>query len=452
MSIGSRIQNAYRSFRSDHSEPGFGIGDDNQRPKRSERFTASRIDEIYADNAIIRNIVGSVADDSTRAGFEVIVKDDETGIGAAIASRLDELKFTTVQRDLVHHSRKYQEGGYLSIVTLPDGDPKKAETVQLPFAQNIVEIMALNVTTPHKVTSFDLNNRPLSENYGKQTFTIDGAQVHDSRLIRLVRRPNPDTGEGESIVQDVHDAALALDSALESVRKILKRLVLQVFKSEQLHQHTSPDDRQKFLNKMKREMGTMDILALMSTESYETKSGTVGGIKDLTDFAWDRIASDSGLPLSIIKGEPRGIIRAGKNDLLSYFREVESFQVNDLEPAVIRPIIDLVVRETSGKVKGLVDARGGQFEYDITFNPLFTMGPELKSKVELAQAQTDNIYWTNGATDVPEIRKNRHKALGIAEDEAVPDVEPEGMLGQPPPVELPADEPETPEGEEEINE
>lgn len=112
------------------------------------------------------------------------------------------------------------------------------------------------------------------------------------------------------------------------------------------------------------------------------------------------VAAAANIPATKLLGTtPKGFNSSGDYETESYHEELESIQVNDMEPLIDRHMVCLIRSEIAPRfgVK--------PFVVDCTFEPINSLGSKEAAEVRKINAETDKIYAVDiGAVDQTEVR------------------------------------------------
>lgn len=414
----SKIARRYDSFMERNT--GRGGSTDKVRLIRPNplNFGESELRDWYLSNGFMQNVVDGPAEDALREWISIKTnRDDDNqetgekglGISRLIENRLAELKVQEKLTQLVKYSRMYSRGGFL-FLGVQANIPQVDEVLTKPLPGEILRLDYLNVISPEYVSILDHNMDPLSSEYHKKTFHVQGREVHPSRLLWMVNNYIDEEKRGISLVETVLDSILAQDTALWSANHILFELAVKIFKSP-LVAALGPEKLAEFLAKMKATMSTQGAVALTSEEDMSRIQGQpIGDLKQIFDFVFENLSGTARMPKSRLMGQSQGVITAGQFDRLSYFDDVAKFQELRIRD-VIEILISLVVKERDGDIYRALSGNTAGLDWEFEFNNLWKLGPAEKADVELKEAQRDQIYITTGVLSPSEVKSLRFKEL-----------------------------------------
>lgn len=209
-----------------------------QRPGVRHHVDDSELEELYAGNSMARNIVDIPAEDMTRNGWHIKMKDND--LAAKYEARLNDLKATKCFKDLYRYARIYR-AGYIAIGTNESWNYNLSDPLN---PDRLLRIPFLTAFSSKKVNESKFDDDVFSPTYGKvlnmtvNNGTADvtsnqyGAQIIDlSRIIRQQELRFEDEVDGTSLLETLYDILMTMDTGLYSVGEILYDYVFKVFKS-----------------------------------------------------------------------------------------------------------------------------------------------------------------------------------------------------------------------------
>lgn len=111
------------------------------------------------------------------------------------------------------------------------------------------------------------------------------------------------------------------------------------------------------------------------------------------------VAAAANIPATKLLGTtPKGFNATGEFESDSYHEELESIQVNDMEPLIDRHMVCLIRSDIAPRF-GVEP-----FAVDCTFEPLDSLSSEAAATVNKTKAETDKLYVDMGALDGSEVR------------------------------------------------
>lgn len=400
-----------QSFRSDFMR---GHGKANNRDMLTRQQASPRrglsdqeISDIYASNRIVQNIIDIPAEDMTRSGWTLELKDK------TLKDRLESKMKQLDLQDNLRQMRVFERlrgDGFVSIgVTQKNkfalSDPLNEE--------NIKSIDYLNAFSSMKVESFLLNDDVFSNQYGtvssfkllpsKNFVGVSSQVVHSSRVLHDQTRRLETDREGQSLLEPMWDVITVMDTALWSVGQILYDYTFKVYKSKDIDGMNTEDKQQ--LGSILDFMFRTEAVALIANDEELTKQSTqVSGIKDLLDFVWDYLAGVARMPKTVIKGQEAGTLTGAQYDVMNYYSRIAAMQENELRPKLNRMVRLLMRSEEFGVNPDKID-------WTFKFNPLWSVDSKTDAEIRKLLAESDKIYIENAVLTAEEVRKERFKML-----------------------------------------
>ncbi|MBN2157913.1 MAG: DUF1073 domain-containing protein [Spirochaetes bacterium] len=383
------------------------------------RFTPTEMRQWYLASGFIQNIVDGPAEDATREWITIKTnRDDDNqetgtkglGISRIIQNRMTELGFREKLKDLIRFSRLYNEGGILFFGIMAN-KPQVAAELATQMPEEIISLDYINVISPDYFTINDVNIDPLSKIYRQPKISVQGKEVHLSRLSWMVHSYLPEERRGVSVVETILDAILAQDTSLWSVNHLVYMMGLWIFKSQKV-EDLSPDKLAEFLMKMQAMISTMSFAGIAKDEdiSRVANMDVNSNLKQLFDFIFENLAGLARMPKSRIMGQSQGVITSGQFDLLNYYDNIAKFQELECRQ-IIERVISMIVREKNGPVTKALGGSSEGLDWEFTFNSLWRIGPIEQSDIDLKHSQSDQIYITTAVLGPEEVRERRFKDL-----------------------------------------
>ncbi|MCT6926155.1 phage portal protein [Metasolibacillus sp.] len=389
-----------------------------QVPGMRRKLTHGEISALYADNPIVQNIVDIPAEDMTRHWFTLRMKDEQ--LARDIMGRLADLK----AKDAFKQMRMYERMRGDGFISLGVTQRSKFDLKDPLNPENLLSVDYLHPFSSLKVSELLINDDVFSRAYGKlENLRISRASrngiqaveteslVHYSRVLHDQTRRLEDEEQGLSLLETLYDAITVLDTSLWSVGQILHDFTFKVYQSQDAENLTREEKRE--LSMLADFMFRTEALAIIGAGETLTKQTTpVSGIKDLLDFTWDYIAASARMPKSVIKGQEAGTLTGAQYDVMNYYARITSAQENEMKPHLEQLIRMLLWAEK--EPGGRIDP--DTIEWEIKFNPLWSVDSKTDAEIRKLVAETDQIYVSNGVVGADEIREARFGQFGVSDD------------------------------------
>lgn len=364
--------------------------------------------DMYRNNGLARKLVSKPAEDMTRNGWRIVIPDDEDK-QAVYQKAMDDLNLTAELAQEFVYSRLFGDG-YASIGL---DEISKTDTSKPVAPTNIKNVAFVHAFSPENVQDYQINDDPTDIHYGKESsVTVAPTQTGEMGVdipqpvkIDKTRYFHQTLGRlegddyGNSIINTCLDQLKVLDSAQYSVGKIFYELTLKIYKSDELSD--MPEDERIQLTEAISSAWTTEGVAIIDSAEDVTKIGTpLSGIGDIVGFAWQALAAASSIPKSVLTGQEAGTLTGAQYDVINYYDQVKSQQVNELKPQIMEIVRYLMYATDVGDGYEDPDAMA----WDIEFNPLWDSDDATESKVLLTNVQAAAQAVSAGIMDPDEAK------------------------------------------------
>lgn len=395
-----------RPLITDSSESGLGyaprrgIDIPSQSVSISDTLDTFQVDRIYHHNSIGKNIVDLPAEDMTRNGWKLSMDDAE--LAADITDRLKELNVKSALTQLFKYQRLYGTGA-IFIGVDENNTPDQEINVN-----KLKKLLFLTPFSRKKIGNLDYSDDVTNEHYGKiSRISVDGTDIDHTRFLLANGEKFETERYGRSIFEYIEDELEASKTGITSISKLLGDFSFKVYKSPDIDSMDAED--KLLLGTVANQQFETDALAMIGeNESLDNVGKAVTGIKELTDYTWERIAAAARMPKSIIMGQESGTLTGAQYDLMNYYSRIKTLQENEL-----RPHLEYIVRLllwASDEPGGSIDP--DSMDWSIEFNDLFQLDESTATDIGYKKAQTDQIYLKTGVATQDEIRETRFGNFG----------------------------------------
>ncbi|MED4934004.1 DUF1073 domain-containing protein [Heyndrickxia coagulans] len=391
-----------------------------QRPGVRRKLTHADLTQLYADNAIVQNIINIPAEDMTRSWFTLRMKDDQ--LKNDIMAKLADLN----AKDNLKKMRQFERlrgDGFVSLGVTQTTAFNLSDPLDVRKLKRLDYIHAFSSL---KVNNFLLNEDMFSPNYGTVEFfqvnrrsqigtqiagTVNDS-IHRSRLLHDQTRRLEDEYQGQSLLEPLFDAITVLDTSLWSVGQMLYDFAFKVYKAEGIEDMSASDKYE--LGMLMDFMFRTEALAIIGKdEELDKKTTNLSGMKDLLDYVWDYLSGAVRMPKTVIKGQEAGTIAGAQYDVMNYYSRIAAMQENELKPHIER-LIRLLLWSQDEIGGGSIDPNS--LEWEIKFNPLWNVDSKTDAEIRKLVAETDQIYIGNGVVAPDEVRQARFGQFGLTEE------------------------------------
>lgn len=400
---------------------GKGYAKDNltrQVPGQRRQLAPSDLEDLYSSNSMAANIIDIPAEDMTRSGWTIKMKDEK--LKALYESRLRQLKTKDMFKQLNIFDRLYGDG-FISLGLIQKSTFELSDAIKL---DDLKKISYLNAFSSKKVNNRVIDEDVFSPRYGKsESFEINNrsrtgieiagqtqVSVHHSRLIHQQSTRFEDEIEGTSLLESLYDILTVMDTSLWSVGQIMYDFVFKVFKSKDIDGMNNADKAELGML-MDYKFRTEALAVITNEEELGKESTNVSGINQLLDFTWDYLAGAARMPKTVLKGQEAGTLTGAQYDVMNYYSRIASMQENSM-----RPQLEYLVR----LLMWCEDECGGRIdpdsiEWSIEFNPLWSVDSKTDAEIRKLTAESDKIYIESGVLDPSDVQEARFGRFGVTE-------------------------------------
>ena len=377
----------------------------------------------YEENGLFSKIIDIPADDAVSSGFSYGV--NNTDVECFISDSLDELDFEEKASAAIKWSRLY--GGALMVMVIDDGgdidDPLDWDNIR-----GIDELLVFErpLITPDYNSIYSI--RPegqkwskfgLPEYYNVSPVYGNTFRVHESRCLLFKNGNLPQSSSrteyrffGMPEYIRIHKALQEAATSHGNGVKLLDRAVQAIYKMKNLENLLETEYGEELVLKRLRIIdlakGIINSIAIDAEgEDYDYKSITFSGIKDIVDSTCNMLSAVTNIPQTKLFGRsPAGENATGKSDMENYYTFVGKIQKMNLKRNM-GTLVDIIL--AAGKGKGIFEEIP---DYTLEFKPLWSLSEaeqatvdQAKAAVELAKAQTAQVYVDMQALDASEVRR-----------------------------------------------
>jgi len=397
-----------------------------------------QLQSLYMHNGFARIICDSVAEEMTRAGFEIKSKND-----ALTEDDIDTIKSRLEELDAVKHfneSLKWSGafGGGLVVLGLDDGNKDMAVELN---EESITRVDFMRVYDRFDAIPESRYDDPTNEKYGKvAVWKITPRQMGGSYLVHETRTlwfdgesvPNDirseNDGWGAARLQTCLVQLVRMDSAHKLALLLMDRMQQAVHKIPNLSEMVGDAEGEAAVAKRVQVVdmvrGALNTIIIDALEEYQITSLSISGVNDLLDRFAEALSAVSRVPVFILMGRTVGGLGGnGESSKEGWYAQVEAWQNDKLRKPLDRLISFILLEMSKGKTDG--------GSYTLEFNPL--SAPSDKDQAEIdykkeqakkAKADTLNVYVTAGAMDQDEMREEIREEYNLIGTAPEPEPEP----------------------------
>lgn len=375
------------------------------------------LQNMYLCNGFARTIVDIPAEEMTRAGFEIDSDEDDGGISdddiKAIKSKLEELDWAKYSTDALKWRGAF--GGGFIVMGIKDGG-KLQDELNEPNVQDIEFLRVYSNAEVTVNTRYDDINNP---KFGKpELYLVSGKDggisylVHETRALIFDGESVPNdvrvanNGWGASTIQKCYKQLIRLEECQRLSPLLLERMQQAVHGIPNLSEQVdTPEGEAAVVRRIQvvdTVRGVRNTVVIDALETYEIKSMSLSGVKDILDKALNALSAVSGVPTSLL-GEFVGGLSNGDSNKEGWYANIEGWQIERLKKPLDRIISIIHLAATGGKTDGGI--------YTIKFCPLFKLSDKDQAEIEYkkeqaakSKADTLNVYMTANVMDQNEAR------------------------------------------------
>lgn len=381
--------------------------------------------DLYAGNGLFATIIDAPADDATKNGIDLGIKDKD--LQKQLDDRLQTIHYQSKLSKALRWARLF---GGAAVVILVDDGRLLQEPLNWRDVHGVDELLVYgrNEMLPLWINGYE--NNPDDEDYRKggtgipeyyQVNSVYGNYtVHSSRCLIF---HNSDIPEGSTLAnlyrtwgipeymrirEELRNASIGPGYSI----RLLERLSMAIYKMKNLANVLSTaDGEDAVLQRMEMIDLARNLLNMVfidaDGEDLGIQSLSVAGVKDILDNACAMLSAVSHIPQTRLFGRsPAGENATGESDLENYKEFVGGIQSGDLRDNT-RTLVELVLRGMvwSGEIKEVP-------EYTVTYKSAWSPSDDEKATkdqavaaAQLTRAQTASTYVTNGILESAEVRR-----------------------------------------------
>lgn len=327
--------------------------------------TQEEIERLYEQDDIFPLAVDRIPEHGTRRWIRITGATTKTGRPDTDFSRelFEELELHDAQFKFFDLWRVHRLAGGSGMLVGVDDGKKPAEPLEL---ERVKSLKTLTVLSKWELFAGEIDRDPYSENYDQPRWynTINSTErIHWSRVIRLPRhmiasRRSPFAMQGWDVplVERVYDSIRQFGTLLGYIESMFQDLVQGVLEMDGLAAALSADDGDEILIKRMQTIAfarsVFNMVLIDKDEKYERRSQVPTGLSELIVRAMDRLAAATGMPLSILFGQPPTGLSTDDESGRTAFYDSVSTQQRRLLRKPITQLCDVLLAAKDGPFKG----------------------------------------------------------------------------------------------------
>ena len=381
------------------------------QPDAAYLVTYPELTALYVGDGLTKRIVSMPANDATRVGWDI--EGDPDG---KLVAHLESLGVVKEFTNALKWQRLY--GGALTIMLWDDGLDLASEFRFNPKRK--LKLKGVRTHSPAEIWFLptDIDTDPTSLRYGKPThFTIRRVLgppyvVHYTRVLEWLGDTAPNKADaamdmyrryyGFGVMQSMMQSLSDLGISWSAVANLFQESVIGKYKISNLENLIAEKDYDSVYQRMANielSKSALKGVLLGAEEEYSRDSLPFTGVADVMDRFMMRVASEVGIPVSLLFGRSAaGMNATGEGDARMYYDSVEALQNDELKPKLLQ-----IIAYTAPEI--LPDVPFDEFA--VKFRPVWSMSEKERTECVYKQAQADSLYVVNRILSTKEVRRNR---------------------------------------------
>jgi phage-related protein (TIGR01555 family) len=379
----------------------------------SQGFIGYQLCAVIAQHWLVTKACLVPARDAIRKGYKITVNDG-SHITPKILGAIDKAnKKFKLNRALVRYVQMGRVYGVrVAFCVIDSADPDYYVKPFNPDSIRPGSYRGISQVDPYwcipELTSASASNPAALDFYEPTYWIINNQRFHKSHLVIL---RGPEVGDvlkpsylygGVSIPQRIYERVYAAERTANEAPQLTLTKRAMVFYTDAAK---ALANQQLFEQRLQTWAAFRDNygvkVADKEADTIEQHETSLSGLDEAIMTQYQLVAAAANVPATKLLGtSPKGFNATGEHEADSYHEELESIQVNDLEPLIDRHLVCLIRSEIAPKFDI------APFEVSCTWEKLDSLGEKEAAEVNKVKAETDKIYAVDiGAIDAHEVRK-----------------------------------------------
>lgn len=399
----------------------------------SQGFVGYQLCALLAQNWLINKACLIPARDAIRKGYKFTVNDG-TDFGARAPAVLDAIakanKRYRLNRSLVEYVKMGRVFGIrVALFLVETNDPDYYVKPFNPDAITPGSYRGVTQIDPYwcvpELTSASASNPTALDFYEPTYWIINNQRYHKSHLVILrgpevadILKPSYLYG-GLSVPQMIYERVYAAERTANEAPQLAltkRAMIFYTDAGKALANQAQFEQRLSVWAAFRDNFGVK--VADKEADQIEQHDTSLSELDAVIMTQYQIVAAAANIPATKLLGTtPKGFNSTGEFESDSYHEELESIQVNDMEPLIDRHMV-CVIRSEIAPAFGVKP-----FAVECTFEPLDSLSSEAAATVNKTKAETDKLYVDMGALDGSEVRSrisadelSGHNGLPTLED------------------------------------
>lgn len=365
----------------------------------SQGFIGYNACAAIAQHWLVDKVCLMPARDAIRQGYKLDCGSDDTE--AKLRDFDKKYAVNKSMKELIHFGRIYGMRIAAFLVSSTDPDyyekPFNIDGVTPGSYRGITQIDPQWVTP--QLTDANLRDPFSSSFYEPTYFMINGRKIHRSHLRIFIPHPVPDVLKpaynygGASVPQRIYERVYAAERTANEAPQLAltKRLTAISVNDAAL---ANPEQLLRNLEMWCEFRDNYGVRVGGQDETIQQFDTSLSDLDAVIMTSYQLVAAAGNVPATKLLGTtPKGFNATGDYEAASYREELESIQVNDLDPFLERHY-EILARSEGVELERL----------NIQWAPLDSPTAKEWAEINFIKAQTDNIYVQSGAIDGAEVR------------------------------------------------
>lgn len=396
----------------------------------SQGFIGYQLCALLAQNWLVNKACLIPARDAIRKGYKFTVNDG-TDVAPEVMDAINKAnKRYRLNRSLVEYVKMGRVFGIrIALFLVESDDPDYYVKPFNPDAISPGSYKGITQIDPYwcvpELTTVSAGNPTALDFYEPTYWIVNNQRYHKSHLVVM---RGPEVGDilkpsylygGLSVPQMIYERVYAAERTANEAPQLAltkRAMVFYTDAAKALANQGLFEQRLQTWAAFRDNYGVK--VADKEADLVEQHDTSLGDLDTVIMTQYQIVAAAANIPATKLLGTtPKGFNSSGDYEESSYHEELESIQVNDLEPLIDRHLVCLIRSEIAPRF----DIK--PFGVDCTWEPLDSLSATEQATVNKTKAETDQIYVTIGAINGDEVRsrvsqdeQSGHNGLPTLED------------------------------------
>lgn len=378
----------------------------------SQGFIGYQLCALLAQNWLINKACLIPARDAIRKGYKITVNDG-SDVGPEVLDAISKAnKRYRLNRSLVEYVKMGRVFGIRIAICIVESDDQ--DYYVKPFNPDSIKpgsYRGITQIDPYwcvpELTTSSASNPAALDFYEPTYWIINNQRYHKSHLVVM---RGPEVGDilkpsylygGLSVPQMIYERVYAAERTANEAPQLAltkRSMIFYTDVAKALANQELFESRLQTWAAFRDNYGVK--IADTEADKIEQHDTSLSDLDAVIMTQYQIVAAAANIPATKLLGTtPKGFNSSGDYEAESYHEELESIQVNDMEPLIDRHLVCLIRSDIAPRF-GIKP-----FSADCTWEPLDSMGAAEAATVRKTNAETDKIYAVDiGAIDGQEVR------------------------------------------------